>query len=193
MLLLLTSCSANWTALEVWRGNTLFRKGEDALALLRYFQALERPAGRTWAAWIRYDIGSSYVSLGELEPGIRVLDEVLEEIGTAEMRTRWQRKLFFRTRFNRAAAAYERGAYSEAARGFAAALQIQPESWDAKVNLELSLLEQAQRPAAPVQRQASPEAADVSEESRKVLEQISQKEVPSWVSSQGPQDSSEDW
>ncbi|MBN1834887.1 MAG: hypothetical protein JW820_03490 [Spirochaetales bacterium] len=193
-LLLLSSCSANRTAMEVWRGNTLFRKGEDALALLRYFHALEQPAGQTWEAWVRYDIGSSYVSLGELEAGSRVLDGVLEGLAEAQQPpSRWHRELRYRAQFNRAVAAYERGDYAEAARGFAAALRIRPEAWDAKVNLELSLVEQASKPAAPAQRQAAAKPAEVDEETRQLLKQIEEEERPSWVSSQGPQDSAEDW
>jgi len=193
-LLLLSSCAANRTALEVWRGNTLFSKGEDALALLRYFHALKRPAARTWEQWIRYNIGSSYVSLGELEPGTRVLEEVLERPSPPERPgSRWYRELGYRVQFNRAVAAYERGEYSEAASGFAAALRIRPEEWDAKVNLELSLLEQAARPAAPIRRQTSPKPAEIPEESQRLLDQIREEERPSWVSSQGPQDFAEDW
>jgi tetratricopeptide (TPR) repeat protein len=199
--LLLSSCSAVRPALEVWRGNTLFRKGQDSLALLRYFRALDRPAGETWDSWIRYNIGSSYVSLGELGPGTRVLDGVMEDV-TAQLgpedasrgpRSRWYRELEFRARFNRAAAAYERGAYVEAARGFVAALRVRPDSWDTKVNLELSLAEQASRPAAGAQRPASQEKAEVRPESRKLLEQIEKEEKPAWLSSRERQEYAEDW
>jgi tetratricopeptide (TPR) repeat protein len=201
MALLLSSCSADRTALEVWRGNTLFRKGQDSLALLRYFRALDRPAGQTWDSWIRYNIGSSYVSLGELGPGMRVLDRVMEDV-TAQLgpeaaptgqRLRWYRELEFRVRFNRAVAAYERGAYSEAAGGFAAALRVRPDSWDAKVNLELSLAEQGARPAAGTQRPSGQETATIGPESRKLLEQLEKEERPAWLSSRERQEYAEDW
>ena len=201
LVLLLVSCDANRTVLGVSRGNTLFRKGEDSLALLHYFRALERAAGQTWEAWVRYNIGSSYVSLGELEAGIRALDQILgdpmfrDRFGDPQggRTPRRHQELEFRLEFNRAVAAYERGAYAEAALGFAEALQIRPGSWDAKVNLELCLAEQASRSAAPVQRDGEPRAAEAREETRKLLDQLEREERPLWESSQDPQVFAEDW
>jgi tetratricopeptide (TPR) repeat protein len=199
--LLLSSCTAERPALQIWRGNALFRRGEDSLALLRYFQALDHPAGERWDAWILYDIGSAYVSLGELEPGARVLDEVVQDLSertapegpAPETGSRWYRELEFRLRFNRAVAAYERGAFAEAARGFATALRIRPDSWEAKVNLELSLAERSSRPAAGVQRQSSQESPEVGPESRRLLEQIEKEERPAWQTDPQPREYAEDW
>jgi len=198
---LFSSCSADRAALEVWRGNSLFGRGEDSLALLRYFRALERPAGQKWGGWIRYDVGSAYVSVGERAPGMRTLEEALEDAGVGKespeapplRRSRWLRELEYRGRFNLAVAAYERGDYPEAAAGFAAALRVRPDSWDAKVNLELSLAEQASRAAAGAKRQPAPKPAKAGPESREVLDRIRKEEKPAWLSSQEPQQYAEDW
>jgi tetratricopeptide (TPR) repeat protein len=202
LAVILGSCSADRAAVEVWRGNSLFGRGEDAMALLSYFQALDRPAGRRREAWIRYDIGSAYVSVGERGPGIRTLREALENAGPGEgtaedgpprRRSRWLRELQFRTRFNLAVAAYERGDYPAAAAGFAAALRVRPDSWDAKVNLELSLGEQASRAAAGGKRPAAPKPAEAGPESRELLDKIRKEERPAWLSSQQSQQYAEDW
>jgi tetratricopeptide (TPR) repeat protein len=198
---LLCSCSAERAALEVWRGNSLFGRGEDSLALLRYFRALDRPAGRSWEGWIRYDIGSAYVSVGERGPGMRTLEEALSAAGLTEARrdaprprrSRWLKELEFRGRFNLAVAAYERGNYSGAAEGFAAALRVRPESWDAKVNLELSLAELASRSAVGGKRPAAPQPAQPGPESRELLDRIRKEEKPAWASSHEPGKYAEDW
>ena len=137
MLLLLASCSGTGASFAVLRGNLLFRGGEDALATYRYLQA--RQKGRDWQDWVDYDLGTLYVSLGEINPGLRALNRTLEGFGELPAEPgRSDRELFFRSYFNLGVARYEIGDYREAAAGFIQALRLKSDSWDAKINLELS-------------------------------------------------------
>ena len=182
-LLLLVSCSGTGASIAVLRGNLLFRGGEDALATYRYLQARDRAAD--WEDWINYDLGSLYVSLGEINPGIRVLNRTLEGYGDLPAEPgRKDRELFFRSYFNLGVARYEIGDYREAAASFVQALRLKADSWDAKINLELSL--EAMVKAASSTRVHSEKLADGEEpedlQTRELLESIHREERPAWVS-----------
>lgn len=139
--LLLFSCTAaKVPRARVIRANYLYNKGEDAMAAYVYLQ-IGREA--KWNRWLQYNLGTLYLSLGEVEPAMQQLTAVLaaskaEDI-PEEARSEAERQLIFRTLFNRGVAHYEKGRMNEAAAAFIQALKLNPKSWDAKVNLELSL------------------------------------------------------
>ena len=193
-LLLLVSCSGTGASIAVLRGNLLSRGGEDALATYRYLQARDRAAD--WEDWIDYDLGSLYVSLGEINPGIRVLNRTLEGYGDlpAEL-GRKDRELFFRSFFNLGVARYEIGDYREAAGNFVQALRLKADSWDAKINLELSL--EAMVKAASSTRVHSEKLADGEEpedpQTRELLGSIHREERPAWVSTPAQERFEQDW
>ena len=193
--LFLASCSGTGTSFAVIRGNMLFRSGEDALATYRYLQAKQR--GRDWEDWIDYDLGSLYVSLGEINPGIRVLNRTLEDFGELPAEPgRQDRELFFRSYFNLGVAHYEIGNYREAATAFIQALRLKADSWDAKINLELSL--EAMVKAASVPRVQIEKLPDGGEEpgdprTEELLESIHREERPAWVSSPTQERFEQDW
>jgi tetratricopeptide (TPR) repeat protein len=195
ILLLLASCSGTGASFAVLRGNLLFRGGEDAPAAYRYLQA--RLMGRDWEDWIDYDLGTLYVSLGEIDPGIRALERTLE--GFAELPAelnRRDRELFFRGYFNLGVARYEIGNYREAAASFVQALRLKADSWDAKVNLELSLEAMMKAAAATrVQSEKLPDSGEESEdpEREELLESIHREERPAWVSAPSQERFEQDW
>ena len=194
LLLLLVSCSGTGASIAVLRGNLLFRGGEDALATYRYLQARDRAAD--WEDWIDYDLGSLYVSLGEINPGIRVLNRTLEGYGDLPAEpVRKDRELFFRSYFNLGVARYEIGDYREAAASFVQALRLKADSWDAKINLELSL--EAMVKAASSTRVHSEKLADGEEpedlQTRELLESIHREERPAWVSTPAQERFEQDW
>ena len=194
-LLLLVSCSGTDASFAVLRGNLLFRGGEDVLATYRYLQAKQR--GGEWEDWIDYDLGTLYVSLGEIKPGIRVLNRTLEGFGElpAELNRR-DRELFFRSYFNLGVARYEIGNYREAAASFVQALRLEADSWDAKINLELSL-EAMMRAAASsrVQMEKLPDSRTESEDPQveELLDSIHREERPAWVSAPSQEHFEQDW
>jgi tetratricopeptide (TPR) repeat protein len=193
--LLLASCSGTGASFAVLRGNLLFRSGEDALATYRYLQAQQR--GGDWEDWIEYDLGSLYVSLGEIDPGIRVLNRTLEYLDELPAEPgRQDRELFFRSYFNLGVAHYEIGNYREAAAAFVQALRLKADSWDAKINLELSL--EAMEKAASttrVQSEKLPASGEGPEDPQtdELLESIHREERPAWVSAPAQERFEQDW
>ena len=193
--LFLGSCSGTHASFAVLRGNLLFRSGEDALATYRYLQAKQR--GGDWEDWINYDLGSLYVSLGEINPGIRVLNQTLEDFGELPAEPgRKDRELFFRSYFNLGVAQYEIGNYGEAAAAFIQALRLKADSWDAKINLELTLeamVKAATLPRAQIEK--LPDSGEESEDPRteELLESIHGEEKPAWVSAPAQERFEQDW
>jgi tetratricopeptide (TPR) repeat protein len=193
--LLLASCSGTGASFTVLRGNLLFRSGEDALATYRYLQAKQR--GGDWEDWIEYDLGSLYVSLGEIDPGIRVLNRTLEYLDELPAEPgRQDRELFFRSYFNLGVAYFEIGNYREAAAAFVQALRLKADSWDAKINLELSL--EAMEKAASttrVQSEKLPASGEGPEDPQtdELLESIHREERPAWVSAPAQERFKQDW
>jgi tetratricopeptide (TPR) repeat protein len=195
ILILLVSCSGTDASLEVLRGNLLFRGGEDALATYSYLRA--KQSGKNWEDWIDYDLGTLYIALGEVNPGIRVLSRSLEGFGDVQTEpTRRDRELFFRSYFNLGVASYETGNYREAAASFVQALRLRPDSWDAKVNLELSL--RGMMKAAGGGRAHSGAASENVDEQPdperdELLESIHREEKPAWVSAPAQERFEQDW
>jgi tetratricopeptide (TPR) repeat protein len=186
------------TSLSVLRGNLLFRSGDDALATYRYLQAKRSGGGRKWQDWIDYDLGTLYLSLGEIKPGVRVLNRTLK--GFSELPgqpNRRDRELFFRGYFNLGVAHYESGNYQEAATSFIQALRLESDSWDAKINLELSIAA-LRREAAGVGAQAGStegqsEEKQLDKESEEILQSIHREERPAWVSTPAQETFEQDW
>ena len=198
ILFILSSCSGTNTAFLVLRGNLLFRSGEDALATYRYLQALQAGGARRWEDWIDYDLGSLYVSQGEINPGLRILNRSLEGFTdlTGDLNRR-DRELFYRIFFNQGVAHYEIGKYREAGANFIQALRLKSDSWDAKINLELSIAGMVKANSSIPVSSAS-EVPDSSEEQRdsqseEILESIHREEKPAWVSAPAQDTYEQDW
>ena len=193
--LFLASCSGTGTSFAILRGNMLFRSGEDALATYRYLQAKQR--GADWEDWIDYDLGTLYVSLGEINPGIRILNRALEDFDELPAEPgRQDRELFFRSYFNLGVAHYEIGNYRQAAAAFMQALRLKADSWDAKINLELSLEAMLKAASLPqVQVEKLPDSSEESEDPRieELLESVNRKERPGWLSAPTQEHFEQDW
>jgi tetratricopeptide (TPR) repeat protein len=191
----LASCSGTGASFAIIRGNMLFRSGEEAVATYRYLRAKQRAA--EWEDWIDYDLGTLYVSLGEINPGIRVLDRALEDFD--ELATepgRQDRELFFRSYFNLGVAHYEIGNYRQAAASFMQALRLKADSWDAKINLELSLEAMLKAASLPqVQLEKLPDSREEPEDPRleELLESVNRKERPGWLSAPTQERFEQDW
>jgi len=198
ILFVLSSCSGTNTAFLVLRGNLLFRSGEDALATYRYLQALQTGGARRREDWIDYDLGSLYVSQGEINPGLRILNRSLEGFTdpTGEL-NRWDRELFFRIFFNRGVAYYEIGKYREAGANFIQALRLKSDSWDAKINLELSIagMVKANSTIPVSSASAAPDSGEERSDGRseEILESIHREEKPAWVSAPAQDTYEQDW
>lgn len=130
--------------------------------------------------WISYNLGTVYYALGE--PAAAA--EAWEETGFASARD-----LAFRVEFNMGVIEYERGAYDAAYERFRHALELDPSSVEAKVNLELAFermerrgpsggenVEQPDRPAEP-EDEPGPEV-------RRLLQYVERLERDAWSSTE---------
>ena len=126
----------------------------------------------------RYNLGNSYYFLGERKQALELWAQTAES-AVPEAR--------FRGYFNRGVVSYREGAYEQAADYFLAALEIKPDSMDAKVNLEYSV----RRIEGKKGREKQQKSAAVSAEERKagidpfteeLLQMISQRERKVWES-----------
>ena len=193
--LVLASCSGTGASFAILRGNMLFRSGEDALATYRYLRAKQR--GADWEDWIDYDLGTLYVSLGEINPGIRVLNRAIEDFnGLPAEPGRQDRELFFRSHFNLGVAHYEIGNYRQAAAAFMQALRLKADSWDAKVNLELALEAMLKSASLPqVQVEKLPDSSEEAEDPRikELLDSVNREERPGWFSAPTQERFEQDW
>jgi tetratricopeptide (TPR) repeat protein len=195
-VLTLSSCTGTGASISVLRGNQLARSGRDALAAYSYLQA--RQQGKEWEDWIDYDLGTLYVSMGEVPPGIRILNRTLEGFDQLPQEPRRRdRELFFRGFFNLGVARYELGNYGEAASAFIQALRLKPDDWDAKINLEICIT--AMMKAASASRvQTAPAVTNEGQrpsdrESEQMLQSIHREEQPVWVSSPTQDVFEQDW
>jgi len=164
----LLSCSS--PTVQVLLGNYRQSKGEYPRATVNYFRAVE--SGRHQAV-IRYDLGNVYRSLGEVEAAAEVLVAAFEEGKRRELR--------FRSAFNLGCISFQENDFHAAVSHFSEALRIDPNDWDAKVNLELSL---AKLPGGSEVPEAveQPRPQPLEDSFREVLDIVRKREELIWQS-----------
>ncbi len=168
--------------LLVLRGNFHFDRGEEILATHMYSRAPGALQDKSLKSFIDYNLGNVYLSLGEMGPGIDTLRKGLEGV---------HKDLLFRSYFNLGVGYHDLGQFTDAAAMFIRALKLKPNDWDAKINLELSLMNmRAGRP----KKQKKVEEEDAKkkqsrEEALNLLETVHRKEEPVWdISTPGDKD-----
>ena len=115
---------------EVAAGNQQFHKGEFQKAIVAYSDVLENESSGVNREWIFYNLGNVFFALGEYESaGLEWRKSGKIEAGRLE----------FNLLFNRGVLQYRLGEYAEAYTFFKRALEIEPQSTAAKINLEYVL------------------------------------------------------
>ncbi|MFQ3620438.1 MAG: tetratricopeptide repeat protein [Spirochaetales bacterium] len=168
---------------HVFRGNRAFQSGNFQEAQLAYLKAL---ATGKHTEWIHYNLGTVYYSLGEKEPALKEWEKAL---------TTSNAKLRFHVLFNKGFAALELGKAKEAEKFFIQALELDPKSIAAKVNLEYAT-QLAEAPSADKGKSSgTPKPEGLSQEGEQLLQYFRQKENTRWIgSSKIVQDADrEDW
>lgn len=127
LVILLASCGGKNPYIEVVKGNYYYGRGMYQASVVAYLKALEEGAH---TAWIRYNLGNVYHSLGEAEAAMGMWKEA---------ESAQEHELLFNTSFNRGTLLFELGKYREAYDEFRHALEIDPSRVEAKINLELAL------------------------------------------------------
>ena len=183
--LFLSSCSNPSANFFVWRANNFFSKGEYQFSINNYLAALKKNTNKSY---INYNLGNTYYSLGESNAA---LSEWENAIITKD------KKVIFRVLFNRGVLEYELGQYKRAFNSFRSALEIQPDSMDAKVNLEYSLKKMnagSNNSSATIKKAPSAGDTPLSDSDNRVLGFIKQKETFIFIDSPKEyEENSMDW
>ena len=169
--LMLTGCLLNRVDTDLVQGNYAYARGDYQQAMVHYLAALQNDTVNR--AWIQYDLGNVYFSLGEVEAAARMWDQAAR----AE-----DQDLLFAVHFNQGIAFYRQGNYPAAFEVFRQVLQIRPASHEAKINLELAQRKLQAADRLPVVAPAGTPplvAADINEGSR-LLEFVVNKEALHW-------------
>lgn len=162
---LFTSCDEAAAAYRVAQGNYSYARGAYQKANLNYFMAEEKKAE---PEIIAFNLGTVFYALGEVDSA----RELWGGVDPGE-----DRELAFRLIYNRGILQYREGAYHEAYDNFKKALQLNPASVEAKINLEHSFAKMnARESGTPEAVPGVPSVSAGSEEVQRVLEFIRRNE-----------------
>jgi len=164
-IFLFTSCEEAAAAYRVAQGNYSYARGAYQKANLNYFMAEEKNAE---PEIIEYNLGTVFYALGEADSA----RELWQGVDPGE-----NPELAFRLIYNRGILQYREGAYHDAYASFKKALQLNPSSVEAKVNLEHSFAKMnARESGTPEAVPGVPSVSAGSEEIQRVLEFIRRNE-----------------
>ena len=170
-VLLISGCTLGDSTREVFLGNDSFGRGEYQDATVHYLEA--QKSGNEYQAWINYNLGNVYHSLGEVNAAMDLWD------GAARTK---DRNLLFNVQFNRGIAFYESGHYDEAYQAFRETLELNPSNMDAKLNLELTQKKlQAAAGTPNVNEGLVPGPSQGTEDAKRLLEYVRRKEGRIWI------------
>ncbi|HAK44464.1 MAG TPA: hypothetical protein DCO79_00870 [Spirochaeta sp.] len=186
LTVLLSSCSNPGVFFSVWRGNNAFAGGDYQTANTEYLASLDK---EIFEDYISYNLANVYYALGE---GEAASEEWKKAAFTGNL------ELMFRIMYNRGLYEFQSGNYETAFNSFRKALEINPESYDAKINLEYSLrrmnagANSTEGSAAGAQDSGN---GEISGEIMRVLEFIKQKDAGLWTANEEKSMSTEgrDW
>ncbi|MDR2589142.1 MAG: tetratricopeptide repeat protein [Spirochaetales bacterium] len=143
-------------------------------AIVSYMRALDAYGEGGGRAWVEYNLGCAYYSLGEASSAL----SVWERAGLSE-----DRELLFHVAYNKGCLFSELGRYREACGEFRQALRLDPGAVDAKVNLELALRKLSSGAGgAPRQGPGSgPYEEAAGDEAGRILDYVKRKDATKWV------------
>jgi tetratricopeptide (TPR) repeat protein len=169
----LSSCGKAVPFFKVAQGNHAFTKGDYQEANIAYIKAA---ASEYYQSWIAYNLGTVYYALGESEAA-EIEWNIAAETDSPE--------LLFRVLFNRGVLAYELGQYQNAYEDFRNALELNPASVEAKINLEYSLERISSVSAGEGnQTEASSTGANDNGEVSRILNYLKRAENQVWISTE---------
>ncbi len=183
----LAGCSHQGAHWKIIKGNYDFINGRYQKATVEYLGLLEDELQNREV--VHYNLGNVFYALGETKSADEEWSLALE--GTDP-------KLRFRTLFNHGNLYYEMSQYEQAYSFFRQALILNPESMEAKRNLELSLQKLGSQKAVveePSAGRAVERTGSADEDVERILNYIKRKEESRWVSQKDGQedDQSPSW
>jgi tetratricopeptide (TPR) repeat protein len=170
-ILFLSSCSNPDVYYSVWSGNNSYAGGNYQKANTLYLRALEEDF---YAEYISYNLANVYYALGEAEAAYAEWEKAVFT---------QSKELLFRTLYNRGILEFETGNYQKAFESFKKALELNPDSYNAKINLEYSLRRMnagSDASASAAAGAETSETTEISEEIQRILEFIKKKDTIIW-------------
>ncbi|MDR1317703.1 MAG: tetratricopeptide repeat protein [Spirochaetales bacterium] len=176
----LVGCEIRNVYLDVMQGQYFYGRGQYQEAIVSYMRALE--SGR-YTAWVEYNLGNAYHSLGEMEAAAAVWDSASQTEDPG---------LQFHVAYNTGSLYYEMGKYREAYEKFKHALRLDPSAVDAKINLELSL--RKMNSGGGPQPSGGGGSQPAGEDSGRILDYVKRREGTKWKASEEiSQPDRDDW
>lgn len=179
----LYSCDRLVESGTIIAGNQKYRSGEYQEAVINYLKGFDSESNRDY---FYYNLGNVYSSLGEYPSAFSIWELTDGGVNT---------KLKFNLLYNRGFLEYQLGNYKEAYRLNREALAVMPSNIKAKINLELSLnkMNAASYGLSSESESAVNKEVFESDETKRILEYVRQKEAISWGSEQREQELENDW
>ncbi|AEJ20487.1 tetratricopeptide repeat protein [Gracilinema caldarium] len=178
------SCSLDGVGMYYTFLGTLQAKNkQNVQAIASYSQAIAStsPESRRYA---RYGLATVYADMGESRSAITLYDGIIHELSDEGLPTKGpEKELMYRALYNRGLCLYGLEDFDGAVEAFRSALLIDGSRWNAKRNLELSLLAKTKK------RGSAASAGAVSTIQQNLpnpvlFEYIRQKEIDRWKSQQ---------
>jgi tetratricopeptide (TPR) repeat protein len=154
--------------LDVLIGNNHYTRGEYGQSIIHYHKALDR---NRHEPYIYYDLGNVYAALGENAPALDTLHKALAG---------QNHDLLFRTNFNLGILYYESGQFEEAVNHFIDALKAEPDSVEAKINLELALKKLKSQSTTNTKISSKQQENQLNEQSQQIIDLIKKREEVIW-------------
>ena len=194
-ILMSVSCSSDGVGMYYTFLGTLQTKNRQHVQAIGSFSqviASPSPESRRYA---RYGLATVYADMGESRSAIALYDGIIHELSDEGLPYKGSAKeLMYRALYNRGLCLYALEDYDGAAEAFRSALLIDGSRWNAKRNLELSLLAKTKKRSSA----ASAGAVSTVQQNQPnpvLFEYIRQKEIDRWKSQQskGSEESSIDY
>lgn len=183
LVFIIQSCDRLVESSSLITGNQQFRNGEYQDSIISYLKGLSSQESKDY---FYYNLGNVYSYLGEYPSAFSVWSHT--DGGESN-------QLRFNLLYNMGYLEYQLGNYIKAYELFKDALNVNPSSIEAKINLELSL----SKMSAANYNQGSEiiddnkEEAKESDETTRILEYVKQKEDMSWGTTHQEQELENDW
>lgn len=174
VLALFSGCGME-SHLRVLRGNYAHGQGRFQNATVDYLRAWENAE---YQEWIAYNLGNVYYALGEVQAALGMWQRAQESD---------EPDIVFGVTFNKGVFYYERGRYQDAYTQFKQALEIDPASVDAKINLELAL-RKIRAGEQVVRGDPSTGGDGPTPQTVRILEYVRRKEETRWFATEEVED-----
>ena len=182
VLFFMAGCTNPEAYYRIIRGNYSYYQGKYQEANVQYLAMRKKDYSPDI---ISFNLGNVYYVLGET-------DAAEEEWLKASLTE--NPELLFRLFFNRGNLYYEKSEFELSYQYFRKALEIYPDSIEAKNNLEMSLSRLNTSESEPQKAEAESGEGDLSDDVERILQYIRRKEEGSWISGTEESDSSQrDW